>query len=131
MKRKGVNGLAEVFTRETNEPGVAALELVDGHGRSFAAAIDAHGIVALTNRLLSLAAEPVFATSALMATATQPAQCQADVSRVELRAGRSDSEVVANLTIGCVQLAVFLPRAELLSAVAGLPPATGSSAAGA
>ena len=44
MKRKGVNGLAEVFTRQTNEPGVAALELVDGHGRSFAAAIDAHGV---------------------------------------------------------------------------------------
>jgi hypothetical protein len=131
MKRKGVNGLAEVFTRQTNEPGVAALELVDGQGRSFAAAIDAHGIVALTNRLLSLASEPVFATSARMASAEQPAQCQADVSHVELRAGRSDSEVVANLTIGCVQLAVFLPRAELLSAVAGLTPTAGASTSGA
>jgi hypothetical protein len=127
MKRKGVNGLAEVFTRETNEPGVVALELVDGQGKSFAAAVDVHGVAALANRLLGLASEPVFATSSSM-SAEKPAQCQADVSKIEMRAGRSDAEVVANLTIGCLQLAVFLPRAELLSAVATLPAATGSSA---
>jgi hypothetical protein len=121
MNRKGVNGLAEVFTRETNEPGVVALELVDGQGRSFAAAIDVNGIAALTNRLLGLAAEPVFATSSRMGS-EKPAQCQADVSSIEMRAGRSDAEVVANLTIGGLQLAVFLPRAELMKAVAGLAP---------
>jgi hypothetical protein len=61
----------------------------------------------------------------------KPAQCQADVSGIEMRAGRSDSEVVANLTIGGLQLAVFLPRAELMKAMAGLAPTAQEQSAGA
>ena len=114
-----VLGLAAVEFVPTNDPKVAALQLIDTQKRSFAAAMDANGITVVIGKLLDAAIHPIFCAATQMASET-PAQCHIDGTRLELKSGRSPTETALTVTIGCVQMIVFLPLAEVLRATADL-----------
>ena len=116
---KSVNALDRADCWPTNSPAVVALELVDDKNRRFAAAINTSGVVSVIGKLLDVAVNPVFAAASRIADEAYP-QCHINGNRLELASGRSPTEVAVTLTIGCVQMVVFLPLAEVLRSTAEL-----------
>lgn len=111
-----VHALDEANCWTTSDPSVIALEMIDIKKRSFVAAMNTSGIVAVIGKLLDIAHDPILGA----ASASPPAQCSIDGTRLELAPGRVPTECAARLTIGCVQMVVFLPLEEVLRAAGEL-----------
>lgn len=109
--------LQDVRCLRTNELDVCALEFVDSSGRSFAAVVNSNGIASVIGRLLDQACDPGFEAAAVAASAELP-RCEVNGSGLALTRGRSPAEVAVRLPIGCIELVLFLPAAELLLAFA-------------
>ena len=95
-------GLAEVHCWPTNDPTVVGIELIDVNKRTFTAAINTSGVVSVIGRLLDASVETVFCAASAMADG-QPPQWHINGNRLELKSGRSPTEVALTVTIGCIQ----------------------------
>lgn len=111
--------LKEVRCLRTDEPGVCALEFIDSSDCSFCAVVNSDGISSVIGRLLDQACNPEFHAAALAAS-PELAECRVSGSGMALLRGRSPTEIAVTLPMGCVNLVVYVPLAQLLMAFAGL-----------
>jgi hypothetical protein len=113
-----VTSLKEVEFWETNDPSICAIRIIDSENAKFSVATNSSGIAAFVGKLMAQATHPAFVAASLQTD--QIRQCQIGGSRIELKSGRSPTEVAATVTIGCIQLIVFLPLPEVIRACAEL-----------
>jgi hypothetical protein len=118
-KDANVNALGSAEVWQTDDPAVIALELTDDKARAFAAVMNASGVAYVIGKLLDAAMAPAFAAATAASGVSNP-PCPTDGTRLELQPGRSPTEVATMLTVGAVQLVVFLPLKEVLRATGEL-----------
>ncbi|MBA3625066.1 MAG: hypothetical protein H0W48_11580 [Methylibium sp.] len=103
----------------TSDPKVVGLRLEDRKGEAFAAVVNSSGLALLIGKLLDQALQPGFAAASENADPRLPASTTA-ASRIEWRPGRSATEVAATMKVGCLELVVHIPLAEVLRATTEL-----------
>ena len=111
------SALQDVRCLRTEEADMCALEFIDSSGQRFAAVVNSSGISSVIGRLLDQASNPDFEAAAVAGDGELP-QCQINGSGLELHLGRSSAEIAIALPIGCIELVVFLPLADVMEAFA-------------
>lgn len=117
--KEEIQPLKDVAYITTNELNVVALVVQDMRGTQFAAATNAWGICDLIAQSLDAAQFQAFAQATAQTADPRPT-ASADASQMQLLPGRSPTEVAATISVGCLNLVLYLPLAEVIRAAAQL-----------
>ncbi|MBA3596743.1 MAG: hypothetical protein H0W40_05105 [Methylibium sp.] len=103
----------------TSDPKVVGLRFKDRKGGAFAAVVNSSGMAFLIGKLFDQALQPAFAAASENADPRVPT-CSTAASHLEWRPGRSATEVATTMKVGCLELVVHIPLAEVLRATTEL-----------